>query len=162
PKVPVMEMAKKAKALADELGLTNRKIFFHDGWIEYDDRANFLLDADIAVSAHFDLAETRFSFRTRILDYLWAGLPILTTGGDQLAETIERAGCGKAIAFQNVDGWANAIAEILSDRKVESKMRKNSQALSQEFTWEICSRRLKEYCRNPHHLPEFQKVKMPS
>src|SRR5262249_78468 len=72
------------------------------------------------------------------------------------------AGCGKAIAFQNVDGWANAIAEILSDRKVESKMRKNSQALSQEFTWEICSRRLKEYCRNPHHLPEFQKVKMPS
>ena len=38
-------------------------------------RADWLLDADAGVSAHHEHVETRFAFRTRILDYLWAGLP---------------------------------------------------------------------------------------
>ena len=82
-------MAIKAKELAKELNVLNRIVFFHEEWTAYEDRVNFLLDADIGVSAHFDLPETRFSFRTRLLDYFWARLPVLTTGGDQLAELIE-------------------------------------------------------------------------
>ena len=38
----------------------------------YDERADYLLDADVGVSTHFPHIETEFSFRTRILDYLWA------------------------------------------------------------------------------------------
>ncbi|MBA2476756.1 MAG: hypothetical protein H0V40_12485, partial [Actinobacteria bacterium] len=38
----------------------------------------------VAVSAHFDDVETRFAFRTRLLDCLWAGLPVVTTRGDAL------------------------------------------------------------------------------
>jgi hypothetical protein len=38
-----------------------------------------LREADIGVSLHREDVETRYSFRTRVLDYLWAGLPIITT-----------------------------------------------------------------------------------
>jgi hypothetical protein len=34
------------------------------------------------VSTHYEHVETTFAFRTRILDYLWAGLPVVATGGD--------------------------------------------------------------------------------
>jgi hypothetical protein len=37
----------------------------------------------IGVSAHPAHLETRFAFRTRMLDYLWAGLPIVSTEGEQ-------------------------------------------------------------------------------
>ena len=34
-----------------------------------------------ASARHVDHVETAFSFRTRVLDYLWAGLPTVTTAG---------------------------------------------------------------------------------
>ena len=79
PNVPEMRMVVEARALAAELGLVDRHVFFNEQWVAYDDRQNYLLDADIGVSTHFHHVETEFSFRTRILDYLWAGLPFVTT-----------------------------------------------------------------------------------
>jgi glycosyltransferase involved in cell wall biosynthesis len=105
PQVGLMQMAVKAKELAANLGVLDKHVFFSDSWTAYEDRVNCLLDANVAVSAHFDLPETRFSFRTRILDYLWAGLPILSSKGDELAEQIEREGAGMALPYQNVDSW---------------------------------------------------------
>ena len=61
-------------------------MFFNEGWVDYDDRQNYLLESDIGVSTHLDHIETAFSFRTRILDYLWASLPIVATAGDSFAD----------------------------------------------------------------------------
>ena len=74
-----MAMAAEAVALAEELGLRDRVVFFNFGWVPYAERGRYLLEADVAVSAHFDDIETRFAFRTRFLDCLWAGLPVVTT-----------------------------------------------------------------------------------
>ena len=86
PNVPEMRMVVEARDLATELGLIDRHVFFNEEWVAYDDRQNYLLDADIGVSTHFHHVETEFSFRTRILDYLWAGLPFVTTAGDSFAD----------------------------------------------------------------------------
>ncbi|HEX2118535.1 MAG TPA: glycosyltransferase, partial [Acidimicrobiales bacterium] len=77
PDVPQMRMAVAARSLSDALGLTDKHVFFNEGWVAYEDRQNYLLEADIGVSTHLHHVETAFSFRTRILDYLWAGLPIV-------------------------------------------------------------------------------------
>ncbi len=107
PKVEVMDMTKRARELASQLGLTDKNVFFLEGWVSYEKRVNYLLDATAAVSAHFDLPETRFSFRTRILDYLWCGLPILTTGGDGLAELIKEQGAGLVLPYRKMQAaWA--------------------------------------------------------
>jgi glycosyltransferase involved in cell wall biosynthesis len=162
PKVPLMPMVGKSKLLAQELGLINRHVFFADEWVDYEERANWLLDADIAVSAHFDVAETRFSFRTRILDYFWAGLPILTTCGDDLADTIQSKGAGFALGFQDEEGWARAIANLLSHGDLIQSCRQASQQLSHRFRWSKVVEPLRNYCRNPHRLPVFTRVTMPS
>lgn len=162
PQVPLMDMALKARALAQDLGIIDTQVIFHDSWIPYEERVNYLLDADVAVSAHFDLPETRFAFRTRILDYLWTGLPILTTGGDQLAETINSRGAGMALPYGNVRAWAEAISRLLSDPSLNQKLREGSRQLAQDFLWSTAVGPLREFCRNPHHLPRFARVKMPS
>lgn len=162
PQVPLMEMAIKSKQLADELGVTNKSVFFCETWTSYDDRPNFLLDADAAVSAHFDLPETRFSFRTRILDYLWAGLPVLTTCGDQLADLIDRHGAGQAIGYEDVAGWTEAIKNMMSDPSLRQKYRSGASELSQQFQWDKVVQPLARYCANPYKLPKYRKVRMPS
>ncbi len=50
PNVPEMRMAWDARQLADELGLTDKHVFFNEEWVAYDDRQNYLLDADVGVS----------------------------------------------------------------------------------------------------------------
>ena len=92
PDVPPMQMAIDAKALAEELGVAGKHVFFNDGWVEYSERQNYLLEATLGVSTHFESLETRFSFRTRALDYLWAGLPIVAPQGDSFGQLIEEAG----------------------------------------------------------------------
>lgn len=162
PQVPLMDMAIKAKELAIELNVINRIVFFHEEWTPYEERVNFLLDADIGVSAHFDLPETRFSFRTRLLDYFWANLPVLTTGGDQLAELIEANNAGRALDYGDVDGWVNAITELLSDREREEQCRQGSKKLAENFVWSKSVAPLRKFLQQPHHLPEFKRVTMPT
>ncbi len=162
PKVPLMEMAVKAQALATELGVLNKNVFFSEQWIPYEQRVNYLLDSDAAVSAHYDLIETRFSFRTRILDYLWAGLPILTTGGDQLAELIDARHAGISINYEDVDGWVAAIEKMANDQDYRKSCAVNSSELAKEFYWSKSAEHLKRYCRAPYHTPAFEKVTMPS
>src|SRR5215210_6921404 len=84
--------ARDAEARARDLGLLGRVVRFNDGWVPYAERGAWLLQADCAVAAHHDHLETRFAHRTRLLDCLWAGLPVVCTRGDELAERIERDG----------------------------------------------------------------------
>ncbi len=162
PKVVVMDMANKAMELSQNLGLTNKHVFFEEGWTPYEQRVNCLLDADIAISAHFDLPETRFSFRTRMLDYLWAGLPILTTCGDDISNLIEQEGAGLSLPYENESAMASGIEKILTDENFAQECRLASKKIASKFTWEKTSDKLLQYCRNPHHLPPFSKVTMPS
>jgi glycosyltransferase involved in cell wall biosynthesis len=162
PQVELMDMTVKAIDLATKLEIKDKHVFFGDSWVSYKDRVNYLLDADVAVSAHFDLPETRFSFRTRILDYLWAALPIVTTGGDNLADLVASHEAGFALPFQNVEAWTKAIIQLIDDQNLRQKLAQGSAALSEDFHWDKAVQPLKEFCRNPHHLPAYKKVTMPN
>jgi glycosyltransferase involved in cell wall biosynthesis len=113
PHIPAMAMAQAAVDLAEQLGVLDSHVFFNFGWVPYAERARFLLDADLGVSAHFDTVETRFAFRTRLLDYLWAGLPSVVTHGDALGDRIGERGLGRTVGFEAVDDWAKAIVALL-------------------------------------------------
>jgi glycosyltransferase involved in cell wall biosynthesis len=162
PQVPLMPMAVKAQKLAQELSLLGNCVFFLEDWVRYEDRANYLLECDAAVSAHFDSIETRFSFRTRILDNFWASLPIITTAGDPLAEVIQQRGAGLALPYQDVPSWASAILKITSDDEFNKSCRVASGLIGSEFKWEKAVKPLLDFCREPHLLPAHEKVTMPS
>jgi glycosyltransferase involved in cell wall biosynthesis len=113
PHVPEMRMSFEARELSHDLGLEGKHVFFNEGWVPYDERANFLLDADIGVSTHLDHLETAFSFRTRILDYLWAGLPIIATSGDTFETIIEGNSLGSTVRPGDVGDLVSAIERLL-------------------------------------------------
>jgi glycosyltransferase involved in cell wall biosynthesis len=83
-------------------------IVFNSEWVPYDRRQDFLLEADLGVSMHFENLETRLSFRTRFLDYIWAGLPCVATEGDVFAEWIAATGTGRVVPYRDVEAIATA------------------------------------------------------
>ncbi len=107
--------AQRARAVARELGLLDRTVIFHDGWVPYAERAAWLAQADCAISTHREHLETRFAFRTRLLDCFWAGLPVVCTEGDDLADRVERDGLGATAAAGDRDGVAAALERVLDE-----------------------------------------------
>jgi glycosyltransferase involved in cell wall biosynthesis len=133
PGIPAMRMHAQAIALADELGLRGTTVFFNEGWVPHEKRGGYFLEADVGVSAHFDDLESHFAFRTRLLDCFWAGLPVVTTVGDTLSELVRERVVGRVVDFQDVDGYAEALAAMLDcDR---SSLVADFQRLRDELAW---------------------------
>lgn len=147
--IPQMRMTSEAIRLSKELGLYDRCVFFND-WVPYEERQNYLLEADIGASLHFDYLETRFSFRTRLLDYIWAGLPIISTRGDAMSDLVERHGLGKTVDYEDVEGVTQALLELLSVPNLREARRPAFQAIARNLTWEKAVQPLLRYCKNPY------------
>lgn len=109
--------ADQARTLAGELGLLERSVFFNDRWVPYGERADWLLRADCAVATQRDHLEARFAFRTRLLDCFWAGLPIVCTEGDELAERVARDALGVAVPAGDEAALAAGIEQVLDRGK---------------------------------------------
>jgi hypothetical protein len=151
PAVPEMPVATELQAVSERLGLTGRHVFFNPGWVPYERRADFLLDADVAVSTHLDHLETRYSFRSRVLDYLWAGLPMVLTSGDVLAEEVAAAGLGVAVAPGDVGGLEQALDRLLAGPPPRHRF----SALAQRYTWSKAAEPLVEFCLSPRRAPDL-------
>lgn len=154
PDVPEMKAIADTIAASERLGLTGRTIFFNDSWVDYETRADYLLDADLGVSTHVWHVETRFSFRTRILDYLWAGLPIVTTDGDTLADLVRTRKLGAVVPPSDPTAIAEAIVAILGDPERRSEITERVLATREEFVWSRALAPLVEFCIDPHHAAD--------
>jgi glycosyltransferase involved in cell wall biosynthesis len=149
----VMQMLREARALSESLGLTGRHVFFHD-WVPFARRGSYLLEANLGVSTHFDHVETAFSYRTRILDYLWAGLPTVTTGGDVLAEMLVSSGAGVAVPPEDDAALARVLADLLDDPARRGAMAMRHARLRQAVLPQVLAP-LVEFCRSPHRAPDL-------
>ncbi len=155
PDVPPMQMAIDARALADELGLTGKHVFFNDGWVDYSERENYLLEANLGVTMHFDSVETRFAFRTRALDYLWAGLPVVTTEGDSFAELIEAEGLGLTVPPEDAGALEEALLQLLSDWDLAERCRAGVMEVRKRFRWSVVLQPLVTFCQEPWQAPDL-------
>ncbi|QNG35997.1 glycosyltransferase [Geodermatophilaceae bacterium NBWT11] len=156
PHVPEMKVAWETRQTADELGMTGQHVFFNDTWVDYDQRQNYLLDADLGVSTHFQHVETTFSFRTRMLDYLWAGLPIVATEGDSFGRLIESEGLGLTVPERDVTALADALERVLYDQEFRSTSIENVQRVREQFRWRSALAPLVAFCRDAHRAADLQ------
>lgn len=150
PDVREMPILKESQALARNLGVLDRTVFFKEGWVPFEERQNFLVEADLGVSAHLETFETRLAFRTRVLDYIWGGLPMILSEGDYLADWVAREKVGVTLQQGDVEGWKAAILSMAGNPELSRKIRNELRRLSAQFYWERLAEPLVTYCRQPY------------
>ena len=140
-----------AKDLATELHLLNQHVFFGD-WLPYEDWPNVLLESDVALSLHTDTLEARLAFRSRILEYIWAGLPTVATQGDATSDMIARMDLGVVVGYQDVEAVAAAILHLLDEPRTH---RQAQFAQTQHtLTWEKAAQPLIAFCQTPRRAAD--------
>jgi glycosyltransferase involved in cell wall biosynthesis len=155
PGVAKMGIVAESVELARELGTLDVSVFFNETWVDFADRQNYLLESSIGASTHFSHVETEFAFRTRILDYLWAGLPMVVTEGDGFAELVAKERLGVVVPAEDVNALQAALERLVSDRKFAAEARENVRRVREDFFWERTLAPLLAFVREPHHAADF-------
>jgi glycosyltransferase involved in cell wall biosynthesis len=124
---------QQARELAARLELLDRSVLFNDTWVPYAQRGGWLLEADCAISTHVEHLETRFAFRTRLLDCFWARLPIVCTRGDELADRVMQEDLGLAVPEGDPRALAGALETVLARGRASYGERLSRVAA--QYTW---------------------------
>ncbi len=139
----------RALTLASELEVLDQTVIFLEEWVPYERRAAYLCEADIGVSAHRPGIETRMAFRTRLLDYIWARLPIIVSSGDSLGEELVGAGMGLLVAPGDLGGWVSSLRQLALDAEQRARCRIAAETVAARYAWPEVVRPLLRFCAKP-------------
>jgi glycosyltransferase involved in cell wall biosynthesis len=151
PNVPRHEIVDRLVQLAEETGEKDRSIFFIE-WLSYQEREALLLEADLGITLHPIHAETRYSIRTRVLDYFWARLPICITEGDVTSEWVTAFQVGRTVPPGDADALAEILIEMLSQKK--GAYDKGFDALHKQLSWANVVEPLRNYALGGNNAPD--------
>jgi hypothetical protein len=121
-------------------------------WVPYADWPHVLQESDVALTLHFDTVETRLAFRSRVLEYIWAGVPIVATAGDATSDLVAGYGLGVVTPVGDTTAVASAIDRLLAEPRGE---RAAAFATARDaLSWERAAEPLVRFCRAPVHAPD--------
>jgi hypothetical protein len=155
PAVGEPEAARQARALAAELGLLDRHVFFRD-WTPYEARGAFLLEANAAISLHVEGVETRYAYRTRLLDCIWAGLPVVVSSGDQIGDELAAQGLALAAPVGDVDAVAAALARLLGEPHSRAVRAPAFGRVAEAMSWDRAVEPLARFLESPRKAADRQ------
>ena len=120
-------------------------------WAPYEERAAFLGRFGAALITFPQSLETDLSMRTRVYDYLWAGLPVVTSSAPGTDEVISRYGAGLIVKSESAADFAQALVRVVgADRE---RMTAGTARFSAEHQWTDTLQPLRVFCRNPRIDP---------
>lgn len=126
------------------------------GWIPASDVPCFYLESDLAINTDRFAYETVLGSRTRILDWLRAGLPCISSNLTELAQTVANAGAGLTYPPGDADALAAAILR-LRDADLRREMASNGRKLLEsQFTYAQTAAPLLAWLQHPHRAPDYQ------
>lgn len=154
PKSLTNKNFKKARKLAEELGLLNKNVFFIE-WLPYKERAGLYTDSEFAVITSKCSLESELANRTRVLECLWGRLPVIYNGNDELSKLITDYSLGKIIHDSSPNKLAETISKFVEDDNALSKIRLNLKRFTKSnLRWEDIIEPLDTFCKNPRKNSE--------
>ena len=136
-------LADEAVAYVRDRGLDDA-VMFRPRWLSREEYVEHLQDADVGISLHGDGLENRYASRTRVLDYLYAGLPVVCSGGDTLSDLVASRALGRVVDPHDVQGCADALDELTREPRPAGR-----HAALEPLFWRSVAQPLVDFCRDP-------------
>lgn len=123
-------------------------------WVPAERRWDLLRDVDALVAPHNPTLETRLSMRTRFLEALAAGCPVVTTEGGTVSRLLAEERAGWVVPPADPEALARALGEVLGEAEAPDPERaRRAAALAERFTWDRVLEPLVAFCRDPRRDP---------
>jgi len=145
PETTPQRVHERTRRRARELDPEGQSIFFSP-WLPYESRADLYAAADLLVSISSEGLEADISYRTRLLDAAWGGVPSVSVEGGALARELEEAGAGRRVE-RSSEALARAVLDVLSsaERRLEGGVA--ARRFASERSWPRVAEPLASWCR---------------
>lgn len=107
----------EAISLAKSMELLDTNVFFNSGRVSSSELAPWLEHCTAGIMGSPATLESNLSWRTRYLDLLWAGRPLVASGDDPLARRMANEGAALVVEAGNGEGLAKSILQYASRRQ---------------------------------------------
>ncbi len=104
-------------AAARRHGLRPPQVVAIERWVPYAERHRVLRRASLVAVLHHAGRETELSFRTRALDAVWAGVPLVVSEGGEVALRVRAGGWGGVVPVSDPRTTAAALDVLLGERE---------------------------------------------
>jgi len=128
------------RKIVQELRLDDCVYFL--GVKEYKELPSYLKEADIGLAMFQPIELRKYAFSLKVIEYISAGLPVITTKGLEMEELVNKYNCGETVNFDK-DEVAKSIILLLKDKQRYHIYSQNAKRYSKEFDWDILLK--KEY-----------------
>lgn len=152
PETTPQRRLAEVRRWADAAGWTGKQVIFIP-WFPYQERFRYYKDVDVAVSLHQPSLETELSFRTRLLDFMNAGLPLIITEGGAAARKVQEAGCGRVVRPGNREDLHQALRYYLENprqRRLDGEA--GRRWVQNRMSWSRVLEPLVRFCRSPRKI----------
>lgn len=105
------------EAAAARHGLKSPQVVGLETWVPYAERHRLLRRASLVAVLHRPGEESALSFRTRALDGVWAGVPLLLSEGGEVARLARLHGWGAVVPPADPRAVAATLEVVLGERE---------------------------------------------
>lgn len=118
-------------------------------WVPYGERGGFFARFRMALLTFPQSIETDLSMRTRIYDYLWGGMPIVTSSARGTDEILDQYRAGSVIRTDDAQAYATEIVRILRDDLRAESLAEGARSFVRDHQWSHVLAPLREFCLHP-------------
>ncbi len=124
---------KSVLALADSADLVESVSFL--GFVPEEDLYPLYQGASA-----FTFPSLHEGFGLPLLEAMASGLPVVASGIAASLDLLRKEGTGLMVDAYDIEGWANAVEDILKDKELATHLGRNARQAAQSHTWERAAR----------------------
>ncbi len=125
------------------------------GWRPYSDVAYFYRKSDVGINIDAMHYETVYGTRTRLVEMIAAGLPVITSTGCELSDLIDHKGAGLIFNTADSVGLGNQILRLATNRPECAEMAKVAlNYAQQDLSFGVTTMPVRNWVKKPVHAPD--------
>jgi len=154
PNLEVTPQGAYAEALdaARQAGWVDRHVFFLP-WVPHDLRAGLYLESTVGAVLHLPRFETEVSMRTRVLEFLWAGLPTVVTAGGPASRLVADGELGLVVPHGDEQALTGALGRLIASEELRTRLAERGRRWAAGHTWRAVLQPLEEFLAEPRVDP---------
>lgn len=111
-------------------------------WVSFETRADWYLDSDVVVVINKPGQENELAWRTRLVDFAWANLPIISNGGDPVSRLLQENNAVAMFSGLDPKTMSKDIIDLLADGKKLNKIKNNLSIARESLLWKTVTKKL--------------------
>ena len=147
--------------LANIKNSKHKEKFVMCGWLpSHEDVFKYYRESDIGISTDKNCYETLIGSRTRFVEMLTYGLPVITTAGCELGYILENEGVCRTVPTGDFASLGKLILKLAERNLLKDNLAKKYQNLIQKFSFETTISPLRKWILSPLYAPDKRMRKL--